>query len=71
MPQSRQRSEKFERSLKTRRAVVGEAYVEKALVSADDFTWPMQVLVTENCWEDISGIGPASIGAAAASSISA
>lgn len=53
MSQSRQRSEKFERGLKTRRAVVGDAYVDKSLASADDFTWPMQVLVTENCWEDI------------------
>jgi 4-carboxymuconolactone decarboxylase len=47
------RSEKFERGLQTRRAVVGDAYVDKSLASADDFTWPMQVLVTENCWEDI------------------
>jgi 4-carboxymuconolactone decarboxylase len=53
MAQSRERSEKFERGLKTRRAVVGDAYVERSLASADDFTWPMQVLVTENCWEDI------------------
>jgi 4-carboxymuconolactone decarboxylase len=53
MAQSRERSEKFERGLKTRRAVVGDAYVDKSLASADDFTWPMQVLVTENCWEDI------------------
>jgi 4-carboxymuconolactone decarboxylase len=47
------RSEKFERGLKTRRAVVGDAYVDKSMASVDDFTWPMQVLVTENCWEDI------------------
>ncbi|HEY1503801.1 MAG TPA: carboxymuconolactone decarboxylase family protein [Stellaceae bacterium] len=53
MAQSRVRSEKFERGLQTRRAVVGDAYVDKSLASADDFTWPMQVLVTENCWEDI------------------
>ena len=53
MSQSRERSEKFERGLKTRRAVVGDAYVDKSIASADDFTWPMQVLVTENCWEDI------------------
>ncbi len=53
MAQSRERSEKFERGLKTRRAVVGDAYVGKSLASADDFTWPMQVLVTENCWDDI------------------
>jgi 4-carboxymuconolactone decarboxylase len=50
---AKERSEKFERGLKTRRAVVGDAYVDKSIASADDFTWPMQVLVTENCWEDI------------------
>ena len=53
MAQSRERSEKFERGLKTRRGVVGDAYVDKSLAAADDFTWPMQVLVTENCWQDI------------------
>jgi 4-carboxymuconolactone decarboxylase len=53
MAQSRVWSEKFERGLKTRRAVVGDAYVDKSMASVDDFTWPMQVLVTENCWEDI------------------
>src|ERR1700748_1267208 len=52
MSQSKERSEKFERGLKTRRAVVGDAYVDKSIASADDFTWPMQVLVTENCWAD-------------------
>ncbi|HWE75836.1 MAG TPA: carboxymuconolactone decarboxylase family protein [Stellaceae bacterium] len=53
MSQSKERSEKFERGLKTRRAVVGDAYVDKSIAVADEFTWPMQVLVTENCWEDI------------------
>jgi 4-carboxymuconolactone decarboxylase len=47
------RSEKFERGLKTRRAVVGDAHVDASLANADDFTWPMQKLVTENCWDDI------------------
>ena len=53
MPNQKHRSEKFERGLKTRRAVIGDAYVEKSLASADDFTWPMQQLVTEYCWDEI------------------
>jgi len=53
MAQSKERSEKFERGLKTRRAVVGDAYVDKSLASADDFTWLKDVATTENCWEDI------------------
>lgn len=40
----------FERGMKVRREVLGEAYVEKALASADDFNAPMQELVTEYCW---------------------
>ena len=53
MPEKKPRSEKFERGLKTRRAVIGDSYVEKSLASADDFTWPMQQLVTEYCWDEI------------------
>ena len=39
--------------LATRRAVLGDAYVDAALGQADDFAWPMQELVTRNCWNDI------------------
>jgi 4-carboxymuconolactone decarboxylase len=53
MPEKKPRSEKFERGLKTRRAVIGDSYVEKSLAGADDFTWPMQQLVTEYCWDEI------------------
>lgn len=49
----RDRSEAFERGLATRRAVLGDAYVDKALEGTDDFTWAMQQLTTENCWDGI------------------
>ncbi|MBV5269899.1 MAG: hypothetical protein JZU55_08345 [Afipia sp.] len=53
MSAKRPRSEKFEKGLKTRTAVLGTEYVEKSLASADDFSWPMQQLSTEYCWDEI------------------
>lgn len=47
------RSEAFERGLKTRREVLGDAYVDASLNKATDFSWPMQQLVTEYCWDEI------------------
>jgi 4-carboxymuconolactone decarboxylase len=47
------RSEKFERGLKTRRAVLGDDYVDRSLEQADDFNWPLQQLATEWCWDEI------------------
>jgi len=44
---------RFERGLATRRAVLGEAYVDRALADAGDFDWPMQQLTTEYCWDAI------------------
>jgi 4-carboxymuconolactone decarboxylase len=35
--------------------VLGEAYVNKALAEADDFTEPLQDLVTEYCWGAVWG----------------
>lgn len=46
-------SEKFERGLATRREVLGDEYVNKALDSATDYNWPMQEFVTEYCWDEI------------------
>ena len=40
----------FDTGLKVRKAVLGDAFVEKSLASADDFSMPMQGLVTEYCW---------------------
>jgi 4-carboxymuconolactone decarboxylase len=43
-------SKQFEDGLAVRREVLGPAYVDKALAEADDFTRPLQELVTEYCW---------------------
>ena len=42
--------ELYERGLAIRKSVLGKEYVEKSLASADDFTMPLQRLVTEYCW---------------------
>jgi 4-carboxymuconolactone decarboxylase len=44
---------RYEEGLAVRRAVLGAEYVDKSLRSADDFTRPMQELVTEYCWGEI------------------
>ena len=43
----------YERGLEIRRAVVGTEYVERSLAEADDFTRPLQDLVTRYCWGDV------------------
>ena len=40
----------YQRGLAVRRAVVGSDYVDKSLADADDFTKPLQDLVTTYCW---------------------
>jgi 4-carboxymuconolactone decarboxylase len=45
--------ELFEAGLKTRREVVGDAYVDAVLKSADEFSMPMQEFVTQCCWGDV------------------
>lgn len=47
------KGEQFAKGLKVRREVLGEAHVNKSLAAADDFTAPMQKLVTEWCWGEI------------------
>lgn len=42
--------EKFEEGLAVRRAVLGDDYVDRAFANADDFTRPIQELVTEGAW---------------------
>lgn len=42
--------ELFDKGMAIRRAVLGDAYVDKAMKSADDFNMPMQELTTEWCW---------------------
>jgi 4-carboxymuconolactone decarboxylase len=38
-----------------RTSVLGEAYVNKAMASSDDFAKPLQDLVTEYCWGAVWG----------------
>jgi len=43
-------NELYENGLKVRRAVLGDAYVDRAIKNADDFNKPLQDLVSEYCW---------------------
>ena len=45
--------ELYDQGLKIRREVVGDAYVDASLKNADDFSQPMQELVTQYCWGDV------------------
>jgi 4-carboxymuconolactone decarboxylase len=45
--------ELFEQGLKTRRDVLGTDYVDRAIANADDFSRPLQELVTQYCWGDV------------------
>src|SRR3546814_17455224 len=45
----------FEAGLKNRREVLGSAYVDKSIASADDFNMPMQEMVTAYCWGAVWG----------------
>jgi 4-carboxymuconolactone decarboxylase len=47
--------EMFDKGLAIRRAVLGPEYVDKSIASADDFTRPLQELVTQYCWGEIWG----------------
>lgn len=47
--------ETYRRGLEIRSAVLGEAYVNRALADADDFSRPLQDLVTEYCWGAVWG----------------
>ena len=45
--------QQFDKGLAVRKAVVGQSYVEASLKGADDFSMPMQELVTEFCWGEV------------------
>ncbi len=47
--------ELFDTGLAIRKAVLGADFVDKALADADDFTRPLQRLVTEYCWGAVWG----------------
>ncbi len=42
--------ELFEKGLQIRREVLGAEYVDKSISEADDFSRPLQELITEYCW---------------------
>ena len=46
-------SELFQKGLKVRKEVLGAEHVQRSLDTADDFTAPLQKLVTEWCWGEI------------------
>ncbi len=48
-------NEKYEKGLAIRTQVLGEAYVSKSIQNADDFTRPLQEMVTEYCWGHVWG----------------
>jgi 4-carboxymuconolactone decarboxylase len=43
----------FDKGLQTRREVLGSAYVDASLKGVDDFSRPLQELVTQYCWDEI------------------
>ena len=45
----------WQRGLDIRKAVLGDAHVERSMVGVSDFARPMQDLVTEYCWGAIWG----------------
>jgi 4-carboxymuconolactone decarboxylase len=45
----------FDLGLGIRKDVIGKEFVEKALNEADDFTRPLQELVTQYCWGECWG----------------
>jgi 4-carboxymuconolactone decarboxylase len=47
--------ELFEKGLKIRREVLGAKHVDKSLAAIDDFSRPLQELVTQYCWGEIWG----------------
>jgi len=49
----RKASKLFDKGIAIRRRVVGDDYVDRALATADELTWPLQELVTEYCWGTI------------------
>ena len=43
-------SDLYDQGMKVRRAVLGDAYVDRSLQAGTEFRKPMQDLVTEFCW---------------------
>jgi len=45
--------ERFDAGLQTRREVLGAAYVDKSMATADDFNREFQELLNTYCWNDV------------------
>ena len=43
----------FDRGMKIRREVLGDAHVDRSMATADDFNRPLQELITQYCWGEI------------------
>ena len=48
-------TELYDQGMAVRRAVLGDAYVDRSLQSGTEFREPMQQLVTEFCWGAVWG----------------
>ena len=48
-------NEMYEKGLQIRREVLGDAYVDRAIGSADDFNRDFQAILTEYCWGAVWG----------------
>lgn len=44
---------RFDAGLATRKAVLGDEYVQRSLDAAGEFGFPLQQLTTEYCWNEI------------------
>jgi 4-carboxymuconolactone decarboxylase len=49
----RDHKQRFADGLKTRREVLGAAYVDKAMAGTDDFSAPFVDLLNTYCWNDV------------------
>ena len=47
--------ETFDRGLEIRKSVIGAEFVDDAFKNADDFSMPLQELLTEYCWGYVWG----------------
>lgn len=45
--------ELFNQGLRTRKAVLGDAYVDRSLDGANEFSMPMEEMITQYCWGDV------------------
>ena len=45
----------FDKGLEIRKAVLGAEHVDASMKNADDFTMPLQELITEYCWGAVWG----------------